>query len=218
MTSQALSTQTASIRRATERDVPAITRMLGRAFFEDPVIVWACNSTARRPALLQAIDHARVRQLLAYGEIWITTDATSAALWTPPGEAAVNFAQKLALARGLLRPRLATPLPRLALALSRMRGMHFEEPPHWYLSRLGTEPHLQGRGLASAALQPVLKRCDDDRIGAYLETAVERNLSFYAHHGFRVRDELRLPAGPMIRSMWREPQARKQAPNQALDC
>ena len=77
--------------------------------------------------------------------------------------------------------------------------------PHWYLSVLGTDPSRQGEGLGSAVLAPVLEECDRLDIGAYLETATERNVGFYARHGFKPVDEVVLPNGPRMWLMWREP-------------
>lgn len=200
-----MAASTKTIRRATARDLPALTRMLGRAFSEDPVMLWACRSAELRTELLELIAGARLRQLLAYEEIWMTKESTSTALWTPPGRGEADHLQNLALARSLLRPRMIACLPRLALGITYMQHMHQHEPHHWYLARLGTAPSEQGQGLGSAVLQPVLERCDSERVGAYLETALHRNLSFYARHGFRVSGELSLPRGPTIWAMWREP-------------
>jgi hypothetical protein len=54
-------------------------------------------------------------------------------------------------------------------------------------------------------MAPVLEQCDRDGLGAYLESSAERNIDFYARHGFRVTDERRLPRGPRLWPMWREP-------------
>jgi hypothetical protein len=51
----------------------------------------------------------------------------------------------------------------------------------------------------------VLDDCDRNEVGAYLESSKESNLAFYGRHGFRVTDELTLPDGPVIWSMWRDP-------------
>ncbi len=194
------------VRRATADDVPSLTRMLARAYHDDPVAIWLCGSPERRPALLEALYRARLRQLLGDREIWVAPELSSAAVWLAPGRAKAGVPRDGALARRLLSdPRLAARLPLLALGLARVQRRHPREPPHWYLSLLGTDPEAQGRGLGSAALRPVLERCDDDGAGVYLETAKERNLGFYERYGFRVTGRLRLPRGPAMWLMWREP-------------
>jgi len=70
---------------------------------------------------------------------------------------------------------------------------------------LGTDPASQGRGIGSALLAPVLETCDRDGVGAYLESSKERNLAFYARHGFRMTGEVDLPRGPRVWLMWRDP-------------
>jgi ribosomal protein S18 acetylase RimI-like enzyme len=194
-----------AIRRATKSDVPSLTRMLGRAFFDDPLAEWVCRSAALRPRVLASSHGVRLRQLLAHGEVWTTSDASSAALWAPPGRLQTTFVQNAALVRGFLHPRLLLRLPVLALGLTRIQRRHPHRPHHWYLSLLGTDPDAQGRGHGSAVLRPVLEICDGDGVGAYLESSQEHNLDFYARHGFRVTGELRLPRGPRVWTMWREP-------------
>jgi hypothetical protein len=49
----------------------------------------------------------------------------------------------------------------------------------------------------------------DERMAAYMlwSSLNERNIDFYARMGFRVTSELRLPRGPSMWPMWREPRA-----------
>ena len=150
-------------------DVPSLARMLGRAFFDDPLAVWACRSAALRPGVLESIHRARLRQLLAHGEIWITSESSSAALWAPPGVADHAPPERLSGARGFLHPHLLMRLPMLALGLTKIQRRRPHGPRHWYLSLLGTDPDAQGHGHGSAVLQPVLEMCDGDGVGAYLE-------------------------------------------------
>jgi ribosomal protein S18 acetylase RimI-like enzyme len=197
-------TRTATeVRRATTADLESLVPMLGRAFFDDPVAVWACRSETLRPAMLASIHRARLRRLLTHGQVW--TAGASAASWALPGQWQTTILQDASLALGMLRPRLLMSLPRLVLGLRRIQRTHSLTRDHWYLSLLGTDPDMQGHGLGSAVLQPVLATCDRDGVGAYLESSHERNIHFYARHGFQVTGELRLPRGPRMWTMWREP-------------
>jgi ribosomal protein S18 acetylase RimI-like enzyme len=192
------------VRRASEGEVPALARMLARAFFDDPVAVWACRHARLRPAMLERFHAARLRQLIGEREVWTVEESASAAVWAPPGRWRTTPRQDITLTRSLLHPRLVMRLPIVVRGLLGIERSHPLSPPHWYLAVLGTEPAAQGHGLGSAVLAPVLEHCDADGIGAYLESSKERNIAFYARHGFRVTRELHLPRGPTLWAMWRD--------------
>jgi len=194
-----------AMRRATLEDVPSLARMLARAFFDDPVAMWSCRPDALRPGLLERFQATRLRQLLAHEEVWTTSELSSAALWAPPERWKTTPREDIAIARCTLHLRLLARAPMVAAGLINMERKHPHRPPHWYLGILGTDPAAQGQGLGSAVLTPVLQQCDTDGIGAYLESSKERNIDFYARHGFRVTWELRMPRGPRMWAMWRDP-------------
>jgi GNAT superfamily N-acetyltransferase len=179
--------------------------MLARAFIDDPIAEWSCRPDWLRQSILERFHETRTRQLLEHDEVWITGERTSAALWAPPKRWRLTFLQDAALSFGLLHPRLIARLPLIAAGLYGLERKHPVSPAHWYLAVLGTDPSVQGQGLGSAVLRPVLAQCDSDGVAAYLESSKERNIDFYARHGFRVTRELRLPRGPRVWPMWREP-------------
>jgi ribosomal protein S18 acetylase RimI-like enzyme len=184
--------------------VTGLAQMLARAFFDDPVAMWSCRPADLRPRVLERFNAARLRHLLADHEVWTTPELSSAALWAPPKRWKTTPRQDVDLARGVLHPRLIVRAPLIAAGLLGIERRHPHHPPHWYLAVLGTDPAAQGQGLGSAVLGPVLEQCDGDGVGAYLESSKERNIDFYARHGFRVIEELRLPRGPRMWAMWRD--------------
>ena len=192
-------------RRASVADLPTLTRTLARAFADDPVARWACPPASVRPRMLERFYDVRLRQLLSEDEVWTDPDRSAAALWAPPERWRTTLRDDLALARGMLVPRLLGRLPFVFHGFTGIERRHPPSPPHWYLAILGTAPEAQGRGLGSSVLAPVLERCDEDGVGAYLESSKERNIAFYGRHGFRVTREMRLPRGPCIWAMWRDP-------------
>jgi ribosomal protein S18 acetylase RimI-like enzyme len=88
--------------------------------------------------------------------------------------------------------------------LTKMEKVH-PKAPHWYLAVLGTDPSRQGRGVGSALVHEVVRRCDTEGIGAYLESSKDRNVPFYRRFGFEVTDEIRVAGSPPLWTMWREP-------------
>lgn len=194
-----------AVRRAEATDVPALTRTLVRAYMDDPVAVWICSSSWTRAQMLHSLYSARLEQMLVHRGVWTNPGCSSVAVWLPPATHSAGLRPSAALVRCLLDPRLLARVPLLAIGLNNMQRRHPRDPPHWYLSLLGTDPDAQGHGFGSAVLQPVLECCDIDGVGAYLESSKPRNLDFYARFGFRMVGELQLPYGPKMWPMWREP-------------
>ena len=155
--------------------------------------------------MLEQFNRERLRQLVGEEDVWTAPGSASAALWAPPGRWRTTAREDLALLRPLLHPRLISRMPLVVRGLLGVERAHPLQPPHWYLAVLGTEPAAQGQGLGSAVLAPVLEQCDRDGVAAYLESSKERNIAFYARHGFRVTRELHLPRGPTMWAMWRDP-------------
>lgn len=193
------------VRRASAQDIPALAAMLARAFVDDPVASWAWRSNGLRLGALERFQAVRLRQLIVDQEVWTTDELTSAALWAPPGRWHSTLRETAMLVPCFLHPRLFVRLPLVALGWEKLERAHPRRPAHFYLAVLGTEPQAQGLGLGSAVLGGVLEQCDSDGVGAYLESSKERNVDFYARHGFRVLDEIRLLRGPTMWRMWRDP-------------
>jgi GNAT superfamily N-acetyltransferase len=175
--------------------------VLARAFEDDPVMEWLFAREGARKRGAKRMFRTRLAQLIAQDEVYTTDDLAGAAIWALPGRWHVSARETLELARIVLGPRL----PVLFSGLQRVDGAHPRRPDHFYLAVLGIDPPRQGQGLGSALMAPVLELCDREGLPAYLESSKRRNVDFYARHGFRVRRELRLPKGPPMWPMWREP-------------
>ena len=192
-----------SIRKATERDIPAMADTLARAFHDDPIVDWVFRDHGTRPKYARRFFAGRARVLIPQREIYIAGETAAVAMWARPDEwrdPPLQALKELAV----LAPGVGLRVGRVMRGLVQVESRH-PKPPHWYLAVLGTDPDRQGEGLASSLLRTVLEECDRDEVPAYLETGKERNVGFYARHGFKVTEELQLPKGPPIWFMWREP-------------
>ena len=194
-----------AVRRATEADVPELAKMLARAFFDDPVATWAYRPDALRLRALERFQGTRMRQLLGEEGVWTNDELTCAALWATPGHWRASLRETAELLPSFMPPRLLARMPLVALGWTDLEKKHPAKPLHWYLAVLGTDPGAQGKGLGTAVLTQVLRQCDEDGVGAFLESSKERNVDYYARHGFRVVDEVRLMRGPTMWKMWRDP-------------
>lgn len=193
------------VRRARPDEIPALAAMLARAFLDDPVASWAWRPESLRLRALERFQATRLRQLIVTDEVWTTEDLACAALWAPPGHWHSTLRETAALLPSFLHPRLLARMPLVGLGWEKLERAHPPSPPHFYLAVLGTEPAAQGRGLGSTVLRGVLDQCDRDGVGAYLESSKESNIDFYARHGFRVLEPIKLVRGPSMWKMWRDP-------------
>lgn len=82
-------------------------------------------------------------------------------------------------------------------------------PRHAYLWVVGTSPSVQGRGVGSKVMRKMLRRLDEERMPAYLETSSERNVPFYQRLGFEKVRRLDIDDDecPPMWAMWRVPRA-----------
>lgn len=67
-------------------------------------------------------------------------------------------------------------------------------PSHyWNLKLIGVDPAFQGKGFGGILLKAMLKQIDQESLPCYLETENDKNISFYQHCGFEVRDKSQIP-------------------------
>lgn len=190
-------------------DVKALTGALVRAFDDDPVAVYLFGRPGARRRGLRAFFDIQLRRLLrGAGEVWTTDERRAAAMWVPadmPAQVQAGVRDALRLAPVLL-DLVAGGAPGPALRLLAEIERARPTVPHWYLATLGTDPPLQGHGVGSALLRAVLRTVDSQGAPAYLESSKERNVPFYARHGFEVTGTLRPPDGGVtLWLMWRRP-------------
>ena len=193
------------VRPATEADVEAMAAQLCRSFYDDPVIGHVFRNEARRTEGMRRYFTSQMRgDYLPFGGCYTTDDHQGAAIWGPPGKPLLTGLAGILNLVSVL-PYVAAHLSATLRLLSLIESVHPHEP-HWYLATLGTDPCAQGKGIGSALMRPALDHCDAEGWPAYLESSKERNVPFYARHGFQVVRELPLPGGgPKIWTMWRDP-------------
>lgn len=191
------------VRRVSADDVEILSRVLARSFDDDPLMTWMFPVAVARSVRLPRLFVALMETALPLGEVFTTESLQGAAIWNPPGTFPLgwrtNARMGWTMAR-LLRRHFLGRAPGLMYF-----DTHHPREPHWYLQMLGTDPDYQGQGIGSSLLAQVLERCDRTGERVYLEASKEKNIPFYARHGFAVSEEMHVPRGPTIWAMWRDP-------------
>ena len=194
------------VRKVEKRDIPQLSEVLALAFDNDPAMRWATREDEKRLDALRDLYNYCIEDSLRYGEETTTEDLRACAVWTPP-EATEEKPTLTYILRMLPRYLRWTGISKW----SRLYKFHERcvekrsKESHFYLDFIGVHPEKQGQGYASALLCHTLTRLDAQGLPAYLESSNPRNNPLYQRHGFQIIDEIHLPNGPKLWSMWREP-------------
>jgi ribosomal protein S18 acetylase RimI-like enzyme len=191
---------------ATREEIGTAAEILARAFADDPVVAEFIREGPNRTQRLARYFELECRLTLSgYGEIWLDDDGLGAAIWRRPGGYPEPASAQLRMLPRYLRlfPREIVKASRAMNVLARV---HPKEP-HWYLMAVGVVPEAQGQGRGRALLEPALRRCDEERVPAYLEASTTANARLYERLGFESREEVEALPGVRVRPMWRPPRA-----------
>jgi GNAT superfamily N-acetyltransferase len=169
-----------------ESQIEAAGEALARGFIADPLAVYMLPERSQRAQLLPWHFSAFVRYGHLFGEVFTTDQAEGAAVWLPPGDAQMtpDRIEQAGLHEAPLK--LGAAWARFMSILEYLEPFHARDMPtaHWYLAVLGVDKPLQGQGLGSALLAPMLARADGEGLPCYLETVESTNVPFYQRHGF----------------------------------
>lgn len=182
---------TPTVRVATPADRTAVVETIVAAFRTDPA--WGFFLGPRYELLAPLFAGALFDKRVGRGTVWMTPDAGSVALWDGPGgpdpaHVASAWAPFDAVAGPAEQDRVA--------AYDAAVEQAHPDGPFWYLGVLATRPDAQGRGGATAVLQPGLTAADTVGLPACLETSTADNREFYARRGFTDVTQVDCPGGP----------------------
>jgi ribosomal protein S18 acetylase RimI-like enzyme len=190
--------------------IDAAAAVQARAFFDDPLFAFVLPDERIRAERLRWLMRVGIVLGTQLGHVHTTLgDMVGHAVWLPPGH--TDIADDRMSEAGFVDPEQRIgdlSLGRFGAFLEQATATHHRLLPHahWYLLILGVDPPQQGRGLGGALLAPTLTRADAEGLPCYLETATERNVTFYRRHGFEVADEQVIDGGgPRVWSMIRAP-------------
>ena len=183
---------------------------LTRAFMPDPIFSFYFADAENRAEVFAAFFNDLLRSHVRFGHVYgaiIDGKIVGAAVWRPPdAEEPTASDRKRALATEK-RVRKVNPAAADSLyAGFAMLEKHHPREPHWYLFFTGVEPELQGRGIGSDLLSPVLKIADRSQALCYLETPFPRTHAFYRALGYEIiREGNPFVGAPRVWAMLRTP-------------
>jgi GNAT superfamily N-acetyltransferase len=185
---------------------------LARAFHDDVLFNFLAPHLVRQARGLLTLMSAGLADARPFQEVWVARPEESpiagAAVWLPPG-AYPRGARRDTIK--LLRAfpaylRSARRVPVAVRLMQRVDKAHHKlDVAHFYLAILGVDPAFQRGGAGTALLAPVLARCDDQGVPAYLETQKPENVPWYRRSGFEVVEEITVAPCPPIWTLLRQP-------------
>src|ERR1041385_2962941 len=180
----------AAVCKTQESDVEAVSQMLARAFFDDPLMLHLLRDEANRPAKLVRVFRMLHKLGLPHDACFTTSGYECATLWRPPNEWHVPWWQYLINGPEMLRIFGAGAVNVMS-TMDTIEKVHPKEP-HWYLQVIGTDPPKQGKGFASLAMRHQLVTADARGMPCYLESSKASNIPVYRAFGFEVVREIHL--------------------------
>jgi GNAT superfamily N-acetyltransferase len=196
-------------RVATDGDLPAIGRTLAGAFEHDPLWGWAFEDAERerKLAALAEVFGFFAAAALDLGWVRVTDGVEAVALWIPPGAPEMSPADEERMPNVVAAACGPESTRRVLELLEAFEANHPHEPPHFYLSLLGTHPDHAGHGHGLGLVADCLAEIDagDPPAAAFLESSNPGNVPRYERLGFRPTRQVELIDGLGGTQMWRGP-------------
>jgi len=181
------------VRQAVTEDVDALTAMVAAAFADD--VGWTYMFGLGNVSAMRAFAHALLVPRVRRGTAWVTDECTALAMWdrcSPGRQRDEDHEDRWAAAR----VEVGEEAWRRITVYDQAVSAAGPDRPYWYLGVLATHPSVQGRGLATAVLQPGFQAAAVDGWDCWLETSAPANKAFYAGRGFTTACDIVIPDGP----------------------
>lgn len=162
------------IRKAVPEDLSRIGSALGRAFFDDPLFVWAIQDDGRRQRFLLEFFTLYAKAFLRHDETYTTEEKSSRPRCGRLPERS-RLAARTPRSWAGWSKSCPDPTRHASSTLTKLFDDHHPHGSYWYLQFMGVTPGWQGQGIGSALVAPMLERCDREGVRAYLDATSERN-------------------------------------------
>ena len=192
-------------RVALPSDVDAVTDTITLAFRDDPIWSVALERSDGKTEHARRFWQLFVEGAVRYSTVYLADDASTVAVWLPPGAKDLTDEQEAELDDLIAANLEPAKVQAYADLWSRFEEAHPRTPPHMYLSLLATHPDFRGHGIGQQLLAQNLAAFDAEGLPAYLESTNPANDHRYERAGFRPVGRIHaVLTDATATTMWRE--------------
>ncbi|MEX2235139.1 MAG: GNAT family N-acetyltransferase [Cyclobacteriaceae bacterium] len=171
--------------RANSNQKQRVIEILSRSFDKNPSVNYVVKPGPGREHRIRKLMEYSYDMCNAFGQVWISEDGHGCTLILMSDRKRTSIRTllwdlKLAVSAIGLR-RVGKVMNRE----SRIKAFH-PTLPYSHLWFIGVDPDHQGKGSGSSLLKEVIEECERRQSPIYLETSVDRNLSWYKKFGFEI--------------------------------
>src|SRR5580704_8706207 len=176
------------MKRATLADVDLIKNILLVSFKNDPHVNFLLEESKNERKLDILMDYV-VDQTFRQSGIYLSDDNNGVALWDSERNEKMSLHYIWRNLAFLIRIGIKSVI-RIVKSEAHVHKNFRKYPCYYHLYMIGVLPEAQGRGLATALMNPILQTMKEKSIPVFLETANLRNVGIYQKKGFKIFETL----------------------------
>ena len=183
--------------RLTEDQVKPASKILSKAFYDDPISVYLIPDISERKAKLKHVYEYVIRYDILYGEVYATSpNLEGIAGWLHSENAYKTVKRQIKSGGPKVISELGMEFYKKSKHIEEFTNLiHKKNTPfkHWYLDQFGVDPNFQGKGHAGVLLKAMFTRSEQERLPIYVATHKEKNVAIYQHYGFKILEDIIIP-------------------------
>ena len=178
------------MKKASLEDKSIVVNILSKSFINDPHMNWLLEESKNKNKLKIIMGYV-FEESVARGTVYINDDNTAAVLWNSEKKEAISFQYIYRNLSFLFRVGI-----RVTIRCLKTDKLIYDQYPknskYCQLYLIGVLPEEQGKGLASALMNPMIEDMRKKNISMHLETANPKNVKIYKKKGFTIFKTLQL--------------------------
>ena len=177
------------MREAVSKERQIVVDILSKSFDKNCSVNYLIPQNKSRERRLRRLMEYSFDYCTLFGKVLLTKDLNACALVVIPERERMTLKSLILSVRLMFRTIGIGNLGKAIRREAAIKKLH-EGPSRRYLWFIGVSPESQGRGVGTDLLKEIIADADVTNAPLYLETSVERNLSFYSKLGFTKYAEL----------------------------